>query len=81
MYHLYILECADGSLYTGITVDLDQRLKKHQEGSGARYTKAKKAVRYVYTERHSSRSAALKREAEIKGWPRQKKLQLVKSIS
>lgn len=78
MYHLYILECADKSLYTGITNDLDNRLKRHRSGSGSRYTRAKGAVRIVYTEEHATRSAAQKREAKIKSWPRQKKLDLIR---
>lgn len=77
MYHVYILECADKSLYTGITNDLENRLKRHKEGRASKYTRAKKAVKIVYSEQHSSRSAALKREAEIKKWTRQKKLNLI----
>lgn len=78
MYSVYLLECADGSIYTGITTDLEKRLKHHMEGSGARYTRAKKAVRILYSEQHADRSAATKREAQIKSWPRQKKLDLIR---
>lgn len=77
MYHLYILECADGSLYTGITNNLELRFKKHKEGSGAKYTRARGAVKIMYAEDHPSRSAAQRREGEIKRWPRKKKLRLV----
>lgn len=79
MYTLYILECADGSLYTGITTDLVRRLAEHRMGTGGHYTRAKRARRVLYTEPHPNRSAASKREAEIKSWPRAKKLALIKS--
>jgi len=78
MYSLYILQCADKSLYTGITNDLKRRLEQHKNGKGGHYTRAKGAIKIVYTEKLSSRSAALKREAEIKRWTREKKLELVR---
>lgn len=78
MYFVYILECYDGSLYTGITTDVPRRLAEHQAGKGARYTSAKKAGKILYTEKQPTRSSALKREAEIKSWPRVKKLDLIK---
>ncbi len=77
MYHVYILECKDGTLYTGITTDVERRLGEHKNGKGGHYTGAHKAVKIVYTEEHPNRSAASKREAEIKGWPRQKKMTLL----
>ena len=79
MYYVYLLECADHSIYTGITNDLEKRFKSHAEGTGARYTKAKRALRILYSEEHPNRSAATKREAEIKRWKRQKKLDLISS--
>jgi putative endonuclease len=78
MYFVYLLECADGTLYTGITTEPERRLKEHAEGKGARYTRARKAARLAYTEEHADRSSASKREAEIKKWPRQKKLELIR---
>ncbi len=75
-YFVYILECKDGTLYTGITTDLKRRLKEHQAGAGARYTRARSAVRMVYTEKHKNRSAASRREAEIKRLPRSRKITL-----
>jgi putative endonuclease len=75
-YSVYLLECGDGSIYTGIAKDVERRLQKHMEGTGARYTAAKKAVRIIYTEVQPDRSAALRREAEIKKWPRERKLAL-----
>ncbi len=78
MYYVYILRCADRSLYTGITTDLENRLKKHKDGTASRYTRAKGAVKIVYKEKHPDRGVASRREAEIKSWPRQKKLDLIK---
>jgi len=67
-YYLYILECADRSYYTGITTDLERRLKEHNESpkKGAKYTRTKKPCRIVYTEEYPNRSLATKREQEIK---------------
>jgi putative endonuclease len=78
MYAVYILECADGSLYTGITTDVTRRLKEHKSGAGGSYTRSRGVVRVVYTEPHPNRSSASKRESEIKGWPRGKKLRLIR---
>ena len=76
MYFVYILECLDGSLYTGITNDLDRRFHEHKVGKGGHYTRAKGAKKIVYSEEQPDKSKALKREAEIKGWTRQEKLAL-----
>ncbi len=77
MYVVYILECADGSLYTGITTDVARRFLEHQAGKGGHYTRARKAVKIVYTEKHENRSSASKREAEIKKLPTAKKHTLI----
>lgn len=77
MYYVYLLECADKSIYTGITNNLEVRLQHHKDGTGSRYTRARRAVRILYTEEYPGRSAAQKREAEIKSWPRKKKLELI----
>ena len=79
MYFVYILKCGDGSLYTGITNDLERRFAAHQKGQGGHYTKARKVVAFVHTEEHPDRSSALKREAEIKRWPKERKLALIRS--
>jgi putative endonuclease len=79
MYFLYILKCKDNSFYTGITTNVERRFKEHKNGVGGHYTSSKKAVKIVYTERHPDRSSASKREAEIKSWRREKKLELLKS--
>ncbi len=77
MYFVYILECKDGTLYTGITTDLARRLAEHKDGIGAAYTRSKKAKRIVYSEKARDRSTASKREAEIKRLTRVKKLALI----
>ena len=79
MYFVYIIECNDKSLYTGITTNLDRRFNEHKNGIGGRYTRSREVVRIVYSEKHADRSSALKREAEIKKWRREKKLKLLVS--
>jgi putative endonuclease len=63
---VYILECADRTLYTGITTDIVHRIAEHERGAGAKYTRGRAPFRLLYTESHPTRSDALKREAEIK---------------
>lgn len=79
MYFIYLIECSGGSLYTGITTDVERRFNEHKNKMGGHYTSSKKVMRVAYTEQHPNRSSALKREAEIKGWRREKKLNLIKS--
>ncbi len=74
MYFVYVLRCAEGTLYTGITNDLRARLKTHAEGKGSKYVRAHLPFILVYSEAHESKSAALKREIEIKSWNRERKL-------
>jgi len=76
---VYILECSDNSLYTGITNDLERRLKEHGTGRGAKYTKHRSPLRVRYTEYRSTKSAALTREAAIKSLARSEKLALIAS--
>ncbi len=79
-YFVYLLRCRDGSLYTGITTDPKRRLAMHKAGKGGHYTRAHGARKIVHAERFENRSGALKREAEIKSWPREKKLKLVRKV-
>ena len=79
MYYVYLLECADGSIYTGVTTDVIRRFKEHTEGKGGHYTRARKAVKLLYSEEAGGRGSAQKREAEIKGWGRDRKLALVRA--
>jgi putative endonuclease len=77
-WYVYILECADGSLYTGITTDLERRLREHNEGKlGARYTRARRPVALRYSATFENRSEASVEEAKIKKLSRRKKLELV----
>ncbi|PJE64162.1 MAG: endonuclease [Candidatus Ryanbacteria bacterium CG10_big_fil_rev_8_21_14_0_10_43_42] len=77
MYYVYIIECMDGSLYTGFTTDPARRFKEHEAGMGSKYTGVHRPRKLVHTESFSTRSLAMKREAEIKSWPRGKKVALI----
>jgi len=77
MYYVYIVECKDGTLYTGITTDIQRRFKEHLLEKGGAYTRSRKVKKLLYTEKCKNRSTALKREAKIKGWHRKKKLALI----
>ncbi|MFA6383734.1 MAG: GIY-YIG nuclease family protein [Candidatus Omnitrophota bacterium] len=76
---VYILECKNGALYTGVTRDIERRYKEHLRGS-ARYTSYNPPVKLLYTEDCVDRSGALKREYQIKSWPRSRKLSLIGGI-
>jgi putative endonuclease len=65
-WHVYIVRCADASLYTGIAKDLDGRISEHNEGGGAKYTRSRLPVEVVYTEEAPDRGAAQRREAALK---------------
>ena len=75
---VYILECNDGTLYTGWTNDIDKRIKAHKDGKGAKYTKGRRPLKLVYLEELETKSEALKRENEIKKMTKDKKRQLIK---
>jgi len=76
---VYILECSDGTLYTGAARNLEKRLKQHRKGKAARYTSGRRPVKLVYSEYYKEFNHALRREAEIKKMPRHKKDELVSS--
>jgi putative endonuclease len=78
-WQVYVLRCADGTLYTGIATDLERRLREHngEIGKGAKYTAARRPVELVYAEGHADRSAAAQREAAIKRMSRAQKLMLI----
>ncbi len=78
MWFTYLLLCKDKSIYTGITNNLEQRFSHHRRGKGGHYTRSHKAAELLYAEQFKTKSEALKREAQIKGWRREKKLNLVK---
>jgi len=78
MYFVYILECVDGTLYTGVTNDIEKRLLAHNGGkTGARYTRGRRPVTLLYTEECGTKGEALQREAVVKKLTRQQKLLLV----
>lgn len=76
-YFIYILKCGDGSFYTGSTKDLERRFEEHALGKGGAYTSSRLPVKLVLTESHTDRSAAQKREAELKSWTHAKKQSLI----
>ena len=76
IWKLYILRCGDGSLYTGITTDVEKRLKAHRTGKGAKYTRGRGPLELVYREECGTHSDALKRELEVKALSREEKLKL-----
>jgi predicted GIY-YIG superfamily endonuclease len=80
-WYLYILRCKDGSLYTGITTDVEKRLEAHRLGRGAKYTRGRGPLELVYREECGDHSAALHRELEIKRLPREEKLKLIEKNS
>jgi len=77
IWAVYILQCADGTLYTGITNDVTRRFQEHQNGTGAKYTRGRGPLKLLYTEELATRSVALKREAAIKAMSRTDKLALI----
>ncbi len=81
MYYVYMLSCGDGSLYTGIAADVPRRLRQHQSGKGAKYTRSHLPVTLVYQECLSDKGAALRREYAIKQLPRQEKLKLIEQAA
>ena len=77
-YFVYIIECKNKALYTGITTDLKRRFSEHKTGKGGHYTSYNPAVKIRYSEEYATRSEASKRESHIKKWDRAKKLALIK---
>lgn len=78
-WSVYIIECCDGSLYTGIATDVERRFRQHLAGTGAKYFRTKQPVRVVYTESEHDRATASRREAEIKRMARAEKLAMLQS--
>jgi putative endonuclease len=77
MHYTYVIECSDGTLYTGYTTDVRRRVEEHNSGEGAKYTRGRTPVRLVYTEEFKGRGEAMSREAEIKSMSRNEKEELV----
>lgn len=79
IWYLYILRCGDGTLYTGITTDVEKRLEAHRAGKGAKYTRGRAPLELVYREVCADHSAALKREMAVKKLSREEKHRLIQS--
>ncbi|MBL7081245.1 MAG: GIY-YIG nuclease family protein [Candidatus Omnitrophica bacterium] len=78
MWYVYILRCADGTLYTGTTTNISRRLTEHNRKKGGACTRVRLPVKLAHKEPYQTRSEALKRESQIKSWIRKKKLALIK---
>ncbi len=78
-HYTYILECADGSLYTGYTPDLEKRVETHNAGKGAKYTRGRRPVKLVYSEEYDTKEEAMRREYQIKHLKREEKIALISS--
>lgn len=78
MYHVYILQCADSTLYIGSTINVEKRLKEHNTSKrGAKYTSTRRPVKLVYSEVYETITEAMRREYEMKKWTRKRKLTLI----
>jgi putative endonuclease len=77
VYYVYLILCKDNTIYTGITTDVERRFAEHKAGTASKYTRARKAKKLLYSEKAKNRSAALRRELEIKSWTRKEKLTLI----
>ena len=79
MYYFYMLRCSDNSIYSGVTTDPERRVKEHNldNAKASKYTRAHRPVKLVYTEKHKDKKSAMRREAEVKKWPKAKKETLV----
>lgn len=78
-WFVYMLRCRDGSLYTGITVDVSRRCKQHNAGTASKYTRSRFPARLIHQEAHGDQSSALKREAAIKAMTRREKLAMMRT--
>src|SRR3954463_3065869 len=78
VWFVYLLRCADGSLYTGVTTDVARRCRQHEAGTASRYTRSLRPIRLVHQESHAGQGAALKREAAIKALSRREKEVLIR---
>lgn len=78
MYYLYILECADDTLYTGVTVDVERRVREHNASKlGAKYTRSRRPVKLVYSKKYRNRSLATKAECRMKKLTRAEKIMII----
>ncbi|OGE00876.1 hypothetical protein A3J17_02945 [Candidatus Curtissbacteria bacterium RIFCSPLOWO2_02_FULL_40_11] len=77
MWFVYLLLCSDKSFYTGVSNNPQKRFLDHKNGKGGRYTRSHKPVKLIFQEQHSGKKQALKRERQIKGWSRAKKIKIL----
>lgn len=80
-WFVYIVKCKDDSFYTGITIDIKRRIEEHNNKMGAKSLRGKVPVSLIYYERYNNQTEAAKREKEIKGWRREKKIKLIKGFT
>ncbi|MGD9096660.1 MAG: GIY-YIG nuclease family protein [Desulfobacterales bacterium] len=80
-WYLYLVRCGDGSLYTGVTTDVDRRFKAHQEAQGAKYLKGRGPLALVYREKIGDKRLAFRAEHAVKRWPRDRKERLIRAGS
>jgi len=80
-WHVYLVRCSDGSIYTGITDNVDKRIEKHNSGKGAKYTAQRGPVSLMYSEVLKDQGSAMKREAQIKKWGKQQKESLASGVT
>jgi len=80
-YYVYVLQCRTGGFYTGYTKNLDQRMRLHINGKGARYTRMHKPLKLAYVERFGSRREAMRKERKIKGLNHRQKMEMINSES
>jgi len=81
MWFVYILQCEDKSFYTGVTNNLERRFLEHRNRKGGHYTNSHKVRKLLYSEKYRNQSEALKRERQIKGWRREKKMNLINFVN
>ena len=79
-WYLYMVRCADDTIYTGISIDVQSRIEKHNSGRGAKYTSTRLPVRLIYSESQSDRISAMKREIQVKRWSRKLKENLARGF-
>ena len=77
MPHMYIVECSDGTLYVGSTIDLERRVAQHNSGDGAAYTRRRRPVRLLYAEEYDRVDEAFAREKQVQNWSRNKRMALI----
>ena len=81
MHYVYIIRCSDGTYYTGYTTDVKRRVREHNDGEGAKYTRGRLPVELIYSESYGTKSRAMSREYEIKQLTRKEKTELIRELN